>query len=127
MQYSKSLQSVTSRNTLRLEACKKECTFYQEHGKQFHRKHLENRKQIALEQEDKEAFKKISAIIQREQQRSFWHKLNYVIGKKKTRSATSIQVKRQDGVIMEHTMQKQSNKLSFQKYMRKGTRWQEKH
>jgi hypothetical protein len=30
--------------------------------------HLENRRQIALEEEDKEAFKKISAIIQREHQ-----------------------------------------------------------
>jgi hypothetical protein len=37
---------------------------YQEHHKQFHRKHLENRRQIALEEEDEDAFKKISAIIQ---------------------------------------------------------------
>jgi hypothetical protein len=54
-----SLQEIT----LRLEAFKKECAFYQEHGKLICRKHLENRKQIALEQEDKEAFKKICAII----------------------------------------------------------------
>jgi hypothetical protein len=33
--------------------------------------HLENRKQIAIEQEDKEAFKKSSSIIQREQKRNF--------------------------------------------------------
>jgi hypothetical protein len=50
--------------THRLEACKKECIFYQEHGKLFRRKHLENRKKIAQEQEDEEAFNKISAIIQ---------------------------------------------------------------
>jgi hypothetical protein len=50
--------------------------FYQEHGKQFHRKYLENRRQIVLEEEDKEAFKKISAIILREHQRNFWRKLN---------------------------------------------------
>jgi hypothetical protein len=64
--------------------------FYQEHGKQFRRKHLENRRQITLEEEDKEAFKKISAIIQRKHQHNFWRKLNYVTGKKKTCSAMSI-------------------------------------
>jgi hypothetical protein len=79
--------------------------FYQEHGKQFRRKHLENRRQITLEEEDKEAFKKISAIIQREHQRNFWRKLNYVTGKKKTCSAMSIQVEGQDGAIMERMMQ----------------------
>jgi hypothetical protein len=70
----------------------KECIFYQEHGKQFRKKHLENKK-IAQEQEDEEEFNKISAIIQREHQQDFWGKLNYVTGKKKTRSATTIQVK----------------------------------
>jgi hypothetical protein len=78
--------------------------FYQEHGKQFRRKHLENRRQIALEEEDEEAFKKISVIIQREHQCNFWRKLNYVTGKKKTCGATSIQVEGQDGSIMEQTM-----------------------
>jgi hypothetical protein len=72
----------------RLKTCKKECTFYQEHGQRFRRKHLNNRLWIAQEQEDKEAFQKISSIIQREQQRSFWRKLNFVTGKKRMRSAT---------------------------------------
>jgi hypothetical protein len=74
----------------RLEACKKECIFYQEHGKRFQGKHLKKRKKIAQEQEDEEAFNKISAIIQREHQQDFWRKLNYVTGKKKTRSAMTI-------------------------------------
>ena len=83
-----SMQEITQR----LETCKKECAFYQEHGKRFHRKHLENRKRIAQEQDDKEAFNKISAVIHREHQRDFWRRLNYVKGKKKTGSATTIQV-----------------------------------
>jgi hypothetical protein len=57
--------------THRLEACKRECIFYQEHGKQFRRKHLKNWNQIAQEQEDEEAFNKISAIIQQEYQQDF--------------------------------------------------------
>jgi hypothetical protein len=76
----------------RLETCKKECAFYQEHGQNFWRKHLNNQLWIAQEQEDKEAFQKISSIIQQEQQRSFWQKLNFMTGKKRTRSTTLLQV-----------------------------------
>jgi hypothetical protein len=66
----------------RLEVCKKQCAFYQEHGQRFRQKHLNTRLWLAKEQEDKEAFQKISAIIQREHQQSFWQKLNYVTEKK---------------------------------------------
>jgi hypothetical protein len=65
-----------------LEVCKKECAFYQEHGQRLRRKHLNMRLRLSKEQEDKEAFQKISSIIQREHQRNFWRKLNYVTGKK---------------------------------------------
>jgi hypothetical protein len=66
---------------LQLVTCKKECLFYQEHGKRFRWKHLEEWKRIACK-EDEEAFNNISTIIQREQQRDFWGQLNYVTGKK---------------------------------------------
>ncbi len=55
-----SIQEITHR----LEACKRECIFYQEHGKQFRRKHLETRKRVAQEKEDEEVLNKICAIIQ---------------------------------------------------------------
>ncbi len=86
-----------------LERCKKECAFYQEHGQRFRMKHLNNWLWIAQEQEDEEAFQKISSIVQQEQQRSFWRKLNFVTGKKRTRSATSLQVEGKCGWIVEHT------------------------
>jgi hypothetical protein len=76
--------------THRLEAYKRKCVFYQEQGKWFRPKHLKHWKQIAQDQEDKEAFNKISAIIQQEQQCNFCCKLNYMTGKKKMHSATSI-------------------------------------
>ena len=87
----------------RLKECKRECVFYQEHGKRFRRKHLNTRLRLAQEKEDEEAILKISAIIQREQQRSFWRRLNYCTGKKRTRSATTIQVETPGGAIVEHT------------------------
>jgi hypothetical protein len=111
--------------TVHLEACRKECAFYQEHGKRFCWRHLENRKRIALEQEDEEAFQKTSAIIQREQQHFFWRKLNNVTGKKKTRSPTSIQDEGQDGIIMERTTQETvkqtiSSEIHEKRYTLKG-------
>jgi hypothetical protein len=113
------LQLWIQKITHRLEACKKERIFYQEHGKQFRRKHLENRKRIAQEQEDEEAFNKISAIIQQEHQQDFWHKLNYITGKKKTRSATTIQVEEQGMVMMERNTQDTVEQLIFSKVHKK--------
>ncbi len=88
-----------------LETCKKECAFYQEHGKCFCQKHLKNQKRIAQEQDNKEVLNKISAIIQQEHQRDFWWRLNYVTGKKKTWSATMIQVEGSNGAILERNTQ----------------------
>jgi hypothetical protein len=48
----------------RLEACKKECLFYREHGKRFRWKHLEERKIAAQENGNNKSFAAISAIIQ---------------------------------------------------------------
>ncbi len=88
-----------------LRECKRECSFYQEHGQRFCQKHLSNRLRLAKEQEDEEAFHKISAIIQLEQQHAFLRKLNYVAGKKRTRSARAIQSEGPGGAIMEHITQ----------------------
>ena len=93
--------------------------FYQEHGKRFRKKHLESRKKIAEENGDKEAFSRICAIIQREHQRDFWKKLNFVTGKKRTRSATTIQVQEQCGVIMECNTQDSVEQTIFQKVHKK--------
>jgi hypothetical protein len=87
--------------------------FFQEHGKRFCRKHLNAQLRFAQEKEDKEAISKISAIIQREQQRNFWRHLNYCAGKKRTRSATTIQAEAPGGGIVEHTTQEPVEKTIF--------------
>ncbi len=86
-----------------LKECKQECAFYEEHGKRFCQKHLNDRLRLAQEREDEEAFKKIGAIIEWEKQRNFWHRLNYCTGKKRTRSATTIQAEAPGGAIVEYT------------------------
>ncbi len=90
---------------LRLKACKKECLFYWDHGKKFRRKHLDEWKKVAHNKDDKEALANICKIIQRKHQQDFWQRLNYITGKKKTHSATNIQVECQGGAIMERTTQ----------------------
>jgi hypothetical protein len=90
---------------LQVEECKHECQFYQEHGKQFRTKHLNKRLRLAQEKGDKEAIEKIAAIIQQEKQWSFWRRLNYVTGKKRTRSATTIQVPAPSGLVTELSTQ----------------------
>ena len=86
-----------------VEECKRECKFYQENGKRFRTKHLNKRMRLAQERHDEEAFKKIGAIIQKERQHSFWRWLNYIKGKKQIRSATSVQVEEQSGLVSEST------------------------
>ena len=97
----------------RLKECKRECAFYQEHGKRFRQKHLNARLQLAREREDEEAFNKIAAIIQREKQRNFWRRLNFCTGKKRTRSATTIQAEAPGGGIVEHTTQSSVEQTIF--------------
>ncbi len=86
---------------LRVKECKRECKFYQEHGRRFRNKHLAEQMQLAQERNNEEAFKKIGDIITREKQGLFWRRLNFVTGKKRTRSATSVQVEVQPGMLSE--------------------------
>jgi hypothetical protein len=58
---------------------------------------------LAQECKDEEAFKKIGAIIQKKRQRLFWRRLNYVTGKKRTCSATLVQVEEQSELVSEST------------------------
>ena len=74
-----------------------------------------DQEESAQEEEDEEALNKICAIIQQEQKRDFWRKLNYVTGKKRTRSATSIQVEAQGGAILERNMQDTAEQTIFSK------------
>jgi hypothetical protein len=93
------------KNLLQVEQCKHECQFHKEHGKRFQTKHLNECLRLAQEREDEEAIEKISAIIQQEKQCSFWQRLNFVMGKKCARSATSIQVPVPSGLVTKPSRQ----------------------
>jgi hypothetical protein len=58
---------------------------------------------VAQERNNEEAFKKIGTIIQKGRQCLLWRCLNYVTGKKCTRSAMLVQVEEQSGLVSEST------------------------
>jgi hypothetical protein len=66
---------------LRLKICLKQCYHFRKHGKQYRRKHLHDCLRNAQESMDEQWEKKILAIINREKDRSFWRRINYVMGK----------------------------------------------
>jgi hypothetical protein len=111
-----------------VEECKHECKFYLENGKQFQAKHLNKWMRLAQERDDEEAFKKIGAIIQKEGQHSFWQGLNYVTGKKRTRSTTPVQVEEQSGLLLESTSKDTVEVAIFiGRSMISDTRWPKRH
>jgi hypothetical protein len=81
---------------LRVKECKHKCNFYQEHEQ--HR--------LATERDNKEAIAKIAAIIQKEKQQSFRWQLNYIMGRKRIRSTTSVQVEEPTGLVSERSTHK---------------------
>ncbi len=101
------LQLLIQEITHRLEACKKDCIFYQEHGKRFQRKHLKNQRRLPRSKKMRKHSTRSAPLFNEniEHQQDFWRKLNYVTGKKKTHSATTIQVEGGDRAIMERNTQ----------------------
>jgi hypothetical protein len=106
---------------IRLEACKKECLFYREHGKRFRRKHLEERKRVAKDNGNEEAFASIRAIIQREHQRDFWRWLNFVTEKKGLEAQQSFKWKAKVGRLWRGQLKKLSNKGFSARCITSGT------
>jgi hypothetical protein len=103
-----------AKELLRVKECKRECKFYQENGRRFRTKHLTKQMGLAQERNDKEAFKKIGDIINKEKQRLFWRGLNFVTGKKRTRSAMSVQVEEQRGIFSESSTKETVEDAIFQ-------------
>ena len=56
----------------RIKVCIKQCDYFWKHGQQYWRKHLYNCLQNAKDVEDDSKEKEVLAIIQRENDRSFW-------------------------------------------------------
>ena len=67
----------------RLEVCDERNNYFRKNGTRYRTKHLLKRVEVAREDGRDKAANKILAIIKREQDRSFWRRINYTCGKVK--------------------------------------------
>jgi hypothetical protein len=86
---------------LRLKACVDQCDHFRKNSKYYRRKHLYRRLETAKEKEDEEAERQILAIIQQEQDKSFWRRLNYALGKPRGGACFKVQVEQAEGTVEE--------------------------
>jgi hypothetical protein len=91
----------------RLEVCEEGNNYFRKNGARYRKKHLLKRVEVAREDGRDKAANKILAIIKREQDRSFWRRINYTCEKVKGKSPTSVQVPRygQEDHIDEYSTQ----------------------
>ena len=87
---------------IHLEVCEERNDYFRQHGARYRKKHLLDRAGKAREEGREEAAVKILAIIKREQDQSFWRRLNYTCGKARTPPPTSVQVEGPNGTVTEH-------------------------
>jgi hypothetical protein len=97
------------------------CDKSRKHGKQHRWKHLYQCFDKARERGDEDREKEILAIIQREKDRSFWRRLNYVTGKPRTGSVRRVLVENgdQEGTLTENTTQESVQQAIFDNIHRK--------
>ncbi len=91
---------------MRLKVCIERCNYFRKNGRQYCKKHLADCLARARDREDSKREREILAIIQRERDRLFWRRLNYVMGKARRRSVRKVLIEDEDsGTLMEHAMQ----------------------
>jgi hypothetical protein len=90
---------------IHLEVCKERNDYFWKNGAQYRKKHLLKRAGLAKEEGREEAAKQILDIIKREHDQSFWRHLNYVCGKTKGGSSTTVQVEGPNDSVEEHVTQ----------------------
>ena len=106
--------------TTRLNVCIQRCDYFRKNGKQYRSKHLSDCLARARDKEDSEREREILAIIQREKDRSFWRRLNYVMGKARSGSVRKVLVEDEDsGTLTEHVTQESVQQAIFENIHRK--------
>ena len=105
---------------LRLKICLKQCDHFRRNGKEYRRKHLANCLARAKEKEDSKKEQEILAIINRERDRAFWRRLNYVMGKSRSGSVRKVLIEdEENGTVTEHVTQETVQQAIFDNIHRK--------
>jgi hypothetical protein len=104
---------------MQLKTCITQCNNFRKHGKAYRQKHLYQCLDAAKEKEEEEAAKQIIAIIQREEDRSFWRRLNYALGKSRGGACFKVQVDQGNGNVQEYTKKEQLQEAIWNNIHRK--------
>ncbi len=106
---------------IRLKGCASKCDYFRKNGKHYHRKHLHKCLQDAKDTKDDQREKEILAVIQREKDRSFWRRLNYVRGKPRGGSVRRVLMEDelQEGILTKNITQETVQAAIFDNIHRK--------
>ena len=100
--------------------CKEKCDYFRKHGLRHRRQHLTNCLKAAQEREDDTAKRNILAIIKREKNKAFWHRLNYALGKHvRGTSVRMVQVKDDIGGVLDFDTEEAVQEAIFNEVHRK--------
>ena len=90
----------------RMQECRERCKHFEIYGDAYRTKHLKKRLEVARQNEDEVSERRILEIIQREQDRAYWRRLNSALGKRRGSSVSAVQMKDDDGLMTEYNSQK---------------------
>ena len=103
----------------RLKLCREKCKYYKRFGSRYRKQHLNNCLNRANKNNDEDSDNKILAVIQQEEDRSLWGRLNYSMGKSWGRSVQSVQTERGRGETDEATTQQTAHETILYEIHRK--------
>ena len=103
----------------RLEVGKKHCEYYRQHGKRYRRRHLQERLEMAREEDNDEAERQILGSIKRERERAFWRRLRYAMSSRTGGSVQAVQVEDDDGNIEVYSTQEEVHEAIWSNIHRK--------
>ncbi len=105
---------------MRLKVSIEWCDYFRKNGRQYCKKHLADCLARARDREDSEREREILAIIQQERDRSFWRRLNYVMGKARSGSVRKVLIEDEDsGTLTKHATQESVQQVIFDNIHRK--------
>ncbi len=103
----------------RIEICLQHCEYYKTYGKDYRKRHLQDRLKAAKDNGEEVVENQILGIIKHEQERGFWRKLKFKMGKASGGSVQMVQVKDEDGNVESFSSQDEVHEAIWSNIHRK--------
>ena len=103
----------------RLKVCREKCKYYKCFWRRYRKQQLNNCLNRAKKNNNEDSEKKVLAIIQQEEDRSFWGRLNYSMGKIRGGSMRLVKIEQERREIDEATTQQTVHEAIWDEIHRK--------